>query len=89
MVPALNTWELAEELLGVFMGLGLIFAREVQVDIRCFVAVEAQEGLKGDVVTILVHGGAAVRAVLGGQVKARAAREPSVKNSLCLQFGQT
>ena len=53
------------------MGLGLIFTREVQVDIRLFIAVEAQEGFEGDIVTIPVHGSAAVRTVLGGQVKAR------------------
>ncbi len=47
---------LAEEDLGVGVGDGLIFAGEVQVDIRHLVAVEAQEHLKGDIVPVLAQG---------------------------------
>ena len=61
---------LAEQLLGVAVDVGLILAREVQVDIRLLVSVEAQEGLKGDVVAVHQHPGAAVGAVLIGQVEA-------------------
>ena len=45
----------AEELFGVFMRLGLIFAREVQVDIGHLVAAEAEERLKRDVETVLAQ----------------------------------
>ena len=61
---------LAEEFLGVAVDAALVFAREVQVDIRLLVAVEAQEGLEGDVVAVHDHPGAADRAVLVRQVEA-------------------
>ena len=44
---------LAEKLLDVGMGPGLIFAGEVQVDVGHLVALEAQEDLEGDVVAVL------------------------------------
>ena len=61
---------LAEQLLGVAVHVGLIFAGKVQVDIRLLVAVEAEEGLEGDIVTVHQHPGAAVGAVFIRQVKA-------------------
>ena len=61
---------LAEEFLGVAVDAALVFPREVQVDIRLLVAVEAQEGLEGDVVAVHDHPGAADRAVLVRQVEA-------------------
>ena len=42
----------AEKSLGVFMGIGLIFARKIKVYIGSFIAIEAEEGLKGDIVTL-------------------------------------
>ena len=61
---------LAEQALGVAVHLALVFAREVQVDIRLFIAVEAQKGFKGDIVAVHQHMGAAVGAVFIRQVKA-------------------
>ena len=43
----------SEHLHAVGMGLGLVFAGEVQVDIGHLVAAKAQEGLKGDVEAVL------------------------------------
>ena len=60
----------AENNLCVFVCLTLVITGEVQVDIRLFVAVEAQEGLEGDIVAVHQHPGAAVGAVLVRQVKA-------------------
>ena len=64
----------AEQFLGVFMYLTLHIAREVQVDIGGFVAVESEEGFKRDIVTVARHRFAANRADLVGQVKARTDR---------------
>ena len=50
---------LAEHLNGVAVGPGLIFAGEVQVDIRHLAAAEAQKGLKGNVKSVLHVLGAA------------------------------
>ena len=61
---------LAEQFLGVAVDVGLIHAREVQVNIRLLVAVEAEEGLERDVVSFYDHRLAADRAVFVGQVKA-------------------
>ena len=61
---------LAEQLLGVAVDVGLIHAREVQVNIRLLVAVEAEEGLEGDVMAVDEHRLAADRAILIGQVEA-------------------
>ena len=60
---------LAEQLLGIPMHIALVLAGEVQVDIRLLVAVEAQEGLEGDVVTVHDQGCAAAGAVFIRQVK--------------------
>ena len=60
----------AEEFLGVAMDVGLILAGEVQIDIGFLIAVEAEEGLEGDVVAVHQHPGAAVGAVFIGQVEA-------------------
>ena len=62
----------AEEFFSVLVSPGLVFAREVQVDIRHLVAAEAQEGLKGDVEALLAHLGAALGAILVGHVRAAA-----------------
>ena len=61
---------LAEQLFRVAVDIGLVFAREVQVDIGLFVAVEAQERLKRDIMAVHQHPGTAVGAVLVRQVKA-------------------
>lgn len=63
---------LAEQLLGVLMYPSLHLAREVQVDIRGFFSVEAEEGLKGNVVPVGKQPLAADRAVLLRQIKAGA-----------------
>ena len=52
------------------MDVGLIHAREVQVNIRLLVAVEAEEGLERDVVALDDHRLTADRAGLVGQVEA-------------------
>ena len=62
----------AEEFFRVFVRPGLIFAREVEVDIRDLVAAEAQEGLEGDVKALFFHLRAALGAVLVGHVRAAA-----------------
>ena len=61
---------LAEQLFRVAVDVGLILAREVQVNIRLLVAVETKEGLERDVVAVHQHPGTAVGAVLVGQVEA-------------------
>ena len=61
---------LAEQLLRVAVDVGLILAREVQVNIRLLVAVKTKESLERDVVAVHQHPGAAVGAVLVGQVEA-------------------
>ena len=45
------------------MGLCLVFAGEIQVNIRHLVSAEAKEGLKGDIKTILFQSCTAARAV--------------------------
>ena len=52
------------------MNVGLIHAGKVQVDIRLFVAIEAQERLEGNVMAVDEHRLAANRAILIGQVEA-------------------
>ena len=56
------------------MNLALHVTREVKVDIGRFVAVEAKEGLEGDIVTVLIEPLATDGASLIGKVKARADR---------------
>ena len=63
----------AEEHLGVFVRLRLVFAREVQVDIgRFFISRETEEGLEWDVEAVAAHARAAFRAVLFRHVGAAA-----------------
>ena len=63
----------AEQRLGIFMRLGLIFAGEVEVNIGgLFVAWEAEEGLERDIEAVTVHARAAFGAVLFGHVRAAA-----------------
>ena len=52
---------LSEKLFYILMGARLIFAGEVQVDIRLFVSVETEEGLKRDILSVGKHHGAALR----------------------------
>ena len=59
---------LTEDLAGKQMGGRLIVAREVQVDIRDFVAVETEEGLKRNVLSVADHLLTAFRTVLIRQV---------------------
>ena len=60
----------AEQFLDVVVGHRLIYAGEVQVDVGYLVALEAQKDLEGDVEAVLVHAGAADRAVLQRHVEA-------------------
>ena len=60
----------AEQLLDIGVGPGLVFAGEVQVDIRHLVALEAQEDLEGDIKALLGQLRAADRAVLIRQIDA-------------------
>ena len=63
----------AEKLLGIFVGLGLIFAGEIEVDIwGLFISREAQKGLKRYVEAVLAHFRAAVRAVFVRHIRAAA-----------------
>ena len=78
---------LAEELKGVFVGVGLVFAREVQVDVGDLVAAEAQEGLKGDVEAVLDVFGAADGADPVGHVRAAAIPLPRVQNPRACSWG--
>ena len=63
---------LSEHFDGVAVSPGLIFAGEVQVDIRHLAAAEAQEGLKGDVEAVLHVLGAADGAHLVRHIRAAA-----------------
>ena len=76
----------AEQLLGVPVGAGLVFSGEVQVNIRRLVPLKAQERLKGNVVTVLVHMRPADGAVLFRHIKARAIRAVGNKFAV-LAFG--
>ena len=64
----------AEDYLRIFMGLTLVFTGEVQVDIRLLVALEAEEGFKGNVKAVLFQQFSADRAVFVRHVAARPAR---------------
>ena len=63
-----------EELLGVFMNSTLYVTREVKVDIRGFITLEAKEGFEGDVLSVREEGLTADGTSLIGQVKAGADR---------------
>ena len=63
---------LPEQLKGVPVGVGLIFAGEVQIDVGHLVAAEAQEGLEGDVEAVLGVGRSADGAHRVGHVRAAA-----------------
>ena len=64
----------AEDDLRVLMGLGLVLAGEVQVDVRLLVPFEAQEGLERDVEAVLVEHLPADRTLLVRHVHPRLAR---------------
>ena len=53
----------------------LVLTRKVQVDIRLFVSLKAEEGLKGNIKAVFSHFCAAVRADLIRHVAARGARK--------------
>ena len=59
-----------EQRFGIFMGTRLVFAGKIQVDIRHFIALKAQKGLKGDIMPVAVHRRSTVRAVFLRQIKA-------------------
>ncbi len=61
----------AEDHTRVGVRLRLVFAGEVQIDIRLLVAVEAQEGFKGNIKAPAVEFRAALRALLRRHVAAR------------------
>ena len=67
------------------MHLALHVTRKVQVDIGRFIAVEAKECLKGDVLTVGIHRRTAMRAIFIGKVKARAIA--SVRNKFVITAG--
>ena len=60
----------SEYLAGVIMDARLVFAREIQVDIRYLVTLEAEEGLEGDVEALLGERLAAPGADLVRQIDA-------------------
>ena len=62
----------SEKSLGIFMCLRLEIAREVEVDIGLFIAVETEESFERDIVTVTDKRFAADLAVLRRQVEARA-----------------
>ena len=64
----------AEQRLGVAVRAALVFAGKVEVDIRRLVAVEAEERLERDRVSVAVEVPAAARALLRRQVEAREVR---------------
>ena len=78
---------LAEELLGVAVDVGLILAREVQVDIRLLVTVEARKVSKG-----MSWPSTSIRVPQWGQSLSGRSKPsstlPSVMNSLYLHLGQ-
>ena len=79
----------AEKSLRIFMRLRLEITREVEVDIGLLIAVEAEEGLEGDVVAVHQHpsrmsGSPHISQFLGGRSKPEPI-EPSMKKVLFLQ----
>ena len=73
---------MSEKIFGVFVHSALHFARKVQVNIRRFVTVEAQEGFKGNVLTVLRHQRSAMGTVFIRHVKARSHRSVLHKNRI-------
>ena len=63
---------LSEELEGIAVGVGLVLAGEVQVDVGHLVAPKAQEGLEGDVEAVLHILGAAHRTTGVGHIRSAA-----------------
>ena len=61
---------LAEQLFRITMSARLIFAGEVQINIRRLIAVKTQKRFKRNIMSVTVHLGAALGAVLGRQIKA-------------------
>ena len=60
-----------EKLFGIAVGIELIFAREVKVDIRLFVTVEAKEGFKRNIMAVTVHGFSAHGTILRRHIVTR------------------
>lgn len=62
---------LTEKFLCKSVRTGLILAGEVKVNIRLLIAVKAKEGFKWNFVAVTLHRNAAIRAILGREVKTR------------------
>ena len=60
-----------EQFFCVTMGRGLIFTGEIQINIRCFIAIESQKCFKWNIMPISVHFCSAFRALLCWQVESR------------------
>ena len=69
-----------EQFFCVTMGRGLIFTREIQVNIRCFITIEAQKCFKWNIMPISVHLCSALRAFLRWQIK------PRTNAAICNKF---
>ena len=63
------------------MGCGLVISREVQIDIGHLVPIETKEGLKGNVLAILIVGMATFFTVFIGHIKTRTV------GTICDEFG--
>ena len=77
--PGLEDVVLPEQLKGILVGLGLVFAGKVQVDIRDLFAAVAQERLKGDVEAVLHIGRPADGTDGVRHIRAAAKARPGVK----------
>ena len=64
------------------MGIRLVFAGEVQVDIRHFVTAKSQEGLKGDVEAVLLKLASALRTYRIRQIRATLKALRHIKGSI-------
>ena len=73
---------LSEQLKGIAVGLGLIFAGKVQIDIGYLIPAETQEGLEGNVETVLLVRGSADGAVHVRHIRSRS-HGPGRSQSRC------
>ena len=78
---------LAEKLFRVLMHLGLYLAGEIQVDIRLFVAVEAEEGFKRYLMSVAVEFRAALGTFFRRQVEAGSVFQAFFKELAPLAIG--
>ena len=70
----LKDLRLSEQLDGVAMDVRLALAREIEIDIRLLVPLEAKEGFKRDIMAVLMHFSPAAGAVFVRQIEAGADR---------------